>query len=611
MNLKSNMMNNAITGFITMFKSGSRSFIVKRLSAFVLSLIIFVSSVFCQYCTAVVSAAEVGAIVAVDLIVELAVTGGIVAGIMRGAQILQGEIDSGYGFGSAGLDDYANSVNQQLIDGVNDGRISNSQAGTVKKLSGVPVEIVCPVYGVYQFLCTNELCNKIRMENPQTEEAVKQIVSSYWSSVNILDQQAFEEIASDPKNWVTNLDQLNTTGHAIVAQSVFESYGEILSEPDQTFFDTGLWATASIGSNSNYRNSINPGVISSYNDFCIVRYPSIYTANNRAITGFALYGHLNTQVDTALYDRITAFWAYDDQLHWVNYTSGLRSITIDAEKANELGFGSNAIAPITLSLDELFPNWGDMWGIEATDALNLIDWCLGDSRFWNTDIIDLAVDEIADAVDAKVETGEDAGAVDVPLDFPIDIPIEGVGDVAFPGTDTEEDFDDPPAYPRTDEWADVDTTDWPTFDPDPEDPDPEDPDNPSGGDAPELPQLRIPVLLTLFPFCIPFDIKRSIEWFGNAGNSSSLANNSVSEQYNTGVYNNMSASEAEEINGNGMEPVFAIPLNIGVSGRPVLQATVVLDLTEYGIPVLVQYLKTVQMIAWIIVLCWGTYKVIY
>lgn len=582
MNLKSNMINNAIIGFITTFKSGSKSFIIKRLSAFLLSIIIFVSSVFCQYCTAVVSAAEVGAIVAVDLIVELAVTGGIVAGIMRGAQILQGEIDSGYGFGSAGLDAYANSVNQQLIDGVNDGTISNAQAGTVNKLSGVPVEIICPVYGIYQFLCTNELCNKIRMENPQTEEGVKQIVSAYWSSVNILDQRTFEEIASDPKNWVTNLDQLNTKGRSIVAQSVFEGYGEILSEPDQTFFETGKWVTAKVGNNAESSRSVNPSTLTAYNDFCIVRFASKYTATNKDITGFALYGHKNTQVDTALYNRIDAFWAYNDQLHYAYYTPGIRSISLDISRAYEMGFGANATTPSTLALDELFPNWGDMWGIEATDALDLIDWCLGDSRFWNTDVIDLAVDEIADAVDAKVETGEDAGAVDVPLDLPIDIPIEGEGDVAFPGTDSEEDFDDPPAYPSTDEWADVDETDWPTFDPDPADPnnpdDPDNPDNPSGGDPPELPPVNIPALLGLFPFCIPFDIKKAIEWF-----------------------------ESDD----GSDPVFYIPIDINVSGRQIIDYDLEINLTQHGIRTVVLFLKSAQVVAYVIVLGYATSKVIY
>ena len=575
MNLKSNIINNAIAGFINMFKRGNNSFIVKRLSAFVLSLIIFVSSVFCQYCTAVVSAAEVGAIVAVDLVLELAITGGIVAGIIKSAEILQGEISSGTAFGSDGLDEYALNVNGTIIDGVADGTITNAQAGTVNKVSGVPVEIICPFYGIYQFLCTNELCNKIKTSNPQSEAAVKEIVNAYWSSVNVLDQRTFEEIAADPHNWITSLDALNydSIGMTITSESIFDTYGDAVSEPDSAFFTTGKYCHAIQGNwNSDY--NITVAQVESCNDFVFLKYYS--TFNNTMYLTFGLYGHLTDETDPNKYTLLKSNLISRAGNATCNPINGVSSLTLSDELVDTLGFTYNTMVT-PLDMASIIDNWGQTRGIEATDAIDLIDWCWGDSRFWNTDILDLAIDTIADAVDVQIDTGDDA-VTDIPITLPVDIPVEGV-DIPFPGTDTEEDFDDPLVYPRTDEWLDVDTDVYPPSGPSPDDPDdPDDPDNPSGGDPPELPPVNIPALLGLFPFCIPFDIKKAIEWF-----------------------------ETDD----GSDPVFYIPIDINLSGRQIIDYDLEINLTQHGIRTVVIFLKSAQVVAYVIVLGYATSKVIY
>lgn len=237
------------------------------------------------------------------------------------------------------------------------------------------------------------------------------------------------------------------------------------------------------------------------------------------------------------------------------------------------------------------------------------------------------VNDIAEATDAAVEAASDSQGNPQftpdtrpeisPQQWPELVPIPY--EVPWPDSFPQE-------FPDADPWIDPESNPWPDpvpdpggdIDPDP-DPDPEpDPDlDPDGGGynnedwdqkPPDRPKLKTPVLLGLFPFCIPFDIKKSIEWFGDTGTSE---NSSSSEVYNTGVYNDMTSAEVEEVNGNSGDPIYAIPLNLGVAGQQILQTVIVIDFTEYGLPTLVYYLKAVQLVLWVITLCWCTKKAIF
>ena len=581
MNFKNIMIKSAHNNFRRYIVRGFCS-IIKSLSAFFLSFIILTSSVFGQYFVAYVSAAEVGALVAVDLITELAISGGIVAAVFKTASIIQGEISTGYGFGSAGLDEYGDSINQNLYEEREAGRITNAQAGYVNTLNDVPVEIICPIYGTYQFLCTENLANKIRTMSNKSDAAVKEVVNAYWSSVDILDQSAFENIASQPQYWVTNLDELDLKGRAMVNTAIFDTFGEDVSTGiNPEFYQTGDVVSCTFANANTQIIRYPSNFLNQDYDYFVLRIPDWHVTSGSYKTNeadlFALYYHDPASDSMEYLSATTTIMNPRRGFDVISaaYLNGLYGISITWDRFNVIWPGASL--PGTLDPTEVFPGWGSLWGIEATDGIDLIDWCMGDSRFWNTDILDLAIDEIADAVDAQVETGD----TDVPIDLPIDIPVEGEGDVAWPSDDTDEDFDDPPAYPAEDDWADADTDVYPPFDPDPDpDPDPDNPDNPTpdNPEAPTLPPVNIPALLGLFPFCIPFDIKKAIEWFETDDQS---------------------------------DPVFYIPIKINMSGRQIIDYQMEINLTQHGIRTVVIFLKSAQVVAYIIVLCYATSKVIY
>ena len=574
--LNTKIINNAIIKRPYKFMRCKFSFILKRLSAFLLSFIIIVSSVFSQYLTAYVYGAEVGAIVIVDLVTELAISGGIVAQIFRSATILQGELSSGYGFGTDSLDEYANSVNSLLTDKVNSGHITNAQAGYVSCVDeDIPVIVTCPFLGVYQFLCTNELANKIRTSDPADEEEVRAIVEGYWDSIVITDRSLFLPVASDVSNWVTSLDVLDSTEIELIHEAVFNTFGLSLAELDATFLQSGKAGTI-YWQGYTYDYIMDMAYVNDGWDYFVLTIPDM---NNSQYPSISVMYHNSAWANPYEYVPYRFQQAYGRTLLGESFP-GMQSVSISFAQAQTLGY------PWTinnrLDVTEVFPGWGDLAGIESTDAIDVIDWILADDTFWNTDFIDLAIAQIAEGVDAKVDTG----STDIPIDLPIDIPVEGVGDIPFPGVDTEEEFDNPTVYPISKPWADVDVDSYPPFNPDPDDPDPDDPnpdepDNPPVEPDEELPPLAVPQLMQLFPFCIPFDIHKALMFF-------------------------------ETDMAEGGSPEFRIPFRIILpNNQAIIYDDIVINFDGYDIPLILYYIKAALVVTHCIVLGYATTKFIY
>lgn len=167
----------------------------------------------------------------------------------------------------------------------------------------------------------------------------------------------------------------------------------------------------------------------------------------------------------------------------------------------------------------------------------------------------------------------------------------------FDSGDTTE--DGMPIVPDDTPWPDpIEEYTTPEHNDGPVDPpeDPEEPgDQPGSGDTPSIPVypdipdhdlpnpdlsgpsplFNIPDLTELWPFCIPFDILRCITWFLEPG-----------------------------------EPVFDIPLTLYYRGNILLDYTLHIDLRLYGIAQVVDWLKVVQVIIYIIVLSLATVKIL-
>ncbi len=579
--------------------------IFKRSLSFIFALIILSSFVSCQFFVASVNAAEIGAVESVAVTVGSlysAVKSGeastVVMDFFKRAVVFASEIRTNYFMPADTIDSFYDNYMLSLDSKIDSGNLVEADIGNIRYVGGVPVSFDCPTLGCYCFFCNQAIADRIDAYTGQKNiSVVASIVDGYWDQEFYrIRRPNFVSMVSNPDNWRCSFDSASigvegSQNVDVIYSSFFDTFGEVLSEPSDVFFDTGQFAVYKVKNRDPVPVSMAVNDITRYNDFIVIGASSVYIPVNRAVQVYAFFGHLVSEADTNIYNRINSYYFYDDQFEYFTPTDGIRSSMISNEKARSLGWFNQAGVEVsnTLDMSLIFPNYGDLI---AGGQIGVLDPTRG---WWRARDFEDAVDLVGDAVAEAVQ----AGTTDVPLDIPDivdveDLPITDWADTA--------DFVDTTGVVAVDDETDM--PDIPDVNPTP------DPDTPSGDD-PDIPQLKIPVLLTLFPFCIPFDIKRSIEWFGNSGQNSSSNNNSVSEQYNTGVYNNMSSSEAEEINGNGMEPVFAIPLNIGVSGRPVLQSTVVLDLTEYGIPVLASYLKTVQIIAWIIVLGVATYRFIY
>lgn len=563
--------------------------IFKRFLSFIFALIIISSFVLCQFYAVYAAEVEVIETVAVTVgSLYSAVQSGeavpVVSEFFKKAVVFSSEVRNNYFMPPSTVDTFYDKYMISLDERIQAGDLLESDIGNIKYIGGQPVSFDCPTLGCYAFFCNQAIADRIDAYVGQKNiSVVASIVDGYWDEESYrVRRPNFNLMLSNPDNWQCCFDI--TGSDAVSIQAFWDTFGKSLQDPSLEFYQTGVWAHC-FTSNWSYDLAVSSQYAVQGNEYLVLKCPDYQAATVPAYPfGVALFYYDPSWGDFA-YKRLTQFYTfYGRENVSAQAVNNLQSLTISKSRLDEIMYynGGDCIA-----MSDLFPESAlDIIEGANTGVLNPAD------EWWNTRDWEDVVDAIGDAVAESVG----AGATDIPLDIPDVITADDL-----PVTDfADDDFVDTTGIIAVDDETDM--PDIPSVNPDPDDP---------SDERPDLPQLKIPVLLTLFPFCIPFDIKRSIEWFGNSGNNSSSNNNSVSEQYNTGVYNNMSTYEVEEINGNGMEPVFAIPLNIGVSGRPVLQSTVVLDLTEYGIPVLVQYLKTVQIIAWIIVLCWGTYKVIY
>lgn len=482
------------------------------------------------------------------------------------------------------LSEFYNSYMLSLDEKIDSGDLVEADVGEVLYVGGKPVAFSCPTLGCYAFFCNKEIAERI--DNYSAEKTignVRALVEEYWDDEFFrIRRPNFDVLVADPENWrccfdVTSIGVDGSANVDVIFQSFFETFGISFSDPDDSFYETGI-AGYFHSSGRVFNLAVRVSDIQYYDDFIVLGNYSTLGGSNIYVGN--LYGHSIAESNVSLYNRITGLYGGADA--YAVGANGIRNITISREKAESLGFHDNsAVSPLDFSL--IFPNFADIIEGVNTGVLNPTD------EWWKARDFEDAVDLLSDAAAEAVAEG----ATDVPMDIPDvitedDLPITDWADA--------EDFVDTTGVIAVD-----DETDFPDV---PVNPGPSpDPDNP---DRPDLPELHIPVLLTLFPFCIPFDIKRGIEWFGNSNNS----NQSYNQNYSTGTYQNFSEDEIEEINGSG-DPIFAIPLNIGVSGRPIVQTTLLLDLTEYNIPIIATWLKTIQVIAFVISLGIATYRFIY
>ena len=94
--------------------------------------------------------------------------------------------------------------------------------------------------------------------------------------------------------------------------------------------------------------------------------------------------------------------------------------------------------------------------------------------------------------------------------------------------------------------------------------------------TPEKPLFNVPDLTTFFPFCLVFDVGRAL---------------------------------AIMLDGD-QEPVFDVPLHLTYNNQTIVDYNFHLDLRDYGISTVVGYIKVIELIAYIIILCIATFRVL-
>lgn len=450
------------------------------------------------------------------------------------------------------VSEFYNSYMVSLDEKIEAGDLLEADIGEVLYIGGKPVAFTCPTLGCYAFFCNKEIAERIDNYSAQkTIGNVRALVEEYWEDdFYRIRRPNFDILVADPDNWRCCFDISGTDGIAI--ESFWDVFGVSLSQPDDDFFHTGKYCEI------DYKTywwplSVNTSTLTSYNDFFCIN----VLDSEKGVTYNTLYGHENSQVSPSIYHPMSSTQSYNSRINGFRNVNNLRSVTLSLTRWREVEFPILNNSPYffpDIDLSVLFPQFGDVIEGANVGVLNPVD------EWWKARDFEDAVDLLSDAAAEAVAEG----ATDVPMDIPDvitedDLPITDWADA--------EDFVDTTGVIAVD-----DETDFPDV---PVNPGPS-PD-PEGPEDPDIPELHVPLLLTLFPFCIPFDIKAAIEWFGE----------------------------------DNSDPIFSIPIVVNMSGRQIVNSSLVINLTEYGIDVLCGYLKTIQIIVYVIVLGYATAKVIY
>lgn len=491
--------------------------------------------------------------------------------------------------GSVARSAYWDDVNAEIRKKINDGTLNSEDVGVVwyKEVDGqrVPYCIKSSFYGYNTYLLTDELANKIIEERRTSDDEIEQAVHDYWERVAISNKQPFIDLATDVNNWAVSFkgscDSLLTDTLEFYKRN-FNSDGYEQVVPD--FQSAKTWVLV----RKYYQNMLPDNNYNQYYQpdnyyYCVLRCPktglfedelpsfqfSVLRIKKDTFEGDITIG--NT-VTVTKYPPSNKYYnpPYDI---FINPLFRIFDIT---------GSAFSIRNNYTLSKEEVC----NLIGIDPDD--------IPDPEFWQMPYIVLAPE-----LDPLVTSGVNynVGA------------LQALDDSATPAADQAiENNSDPynlpildpvdyPSVPSPTPWEEIAADTYPSENPITTPlPNPDSGDNGDGGDGGdggdvppgggddgggerpgERPKLKVPLLLTLFPFCIPFDIKNAIQLFS----------------------------------ADGSNPVFNVPIHIEYGGHVIVDYTFVLDLTSYGISTAVGYIKAVEVIAYIIVLCFATYKVIY
>ena len=480
----------------------------------------------------------------------------IINNVVRSPFIFGSEIDSGFALESVAKAHYWDEMNATIRYKIQAGTLTNDDVGYVyyKQVNGenIPVAVVhSSVFGANEYLITEELAQKIIDEQLTDDAEVQQAVLDYWERVYISDTEPFIEMASDIKNWTFKW----TNEMSETAKEVFDNiFGQNLQDPASSFFEDGTWITCITPYDQVYRYSVGDSYINPEFDYVVIHCADI--GNERE--GYYLW-YYDPDWMTYYYQRITDITPYQDYFQFKNVTPGFKTITVSFERYNEM-MDPN-LWPRQIGFTELFPNWDGLARmnpnpVQITAYQGLLN-----------------VDDATEAVEALALAAETA-----PQPNPDGIPTFNPDPEYIPEMEPLRN-PEPIINPGVNKYPSI---------------------NPGGAITPpsgggnsgdggggdngddDRPELRIPDLLGLFPFCIPFDIKNAITLFSDGGD--------------------WTQPEA---------PTFDIPFNIDYGGRNIVSYTFHLDLSDYDIWVALGYIRMVEVIAFIIILAIATSRVLF
>lgn len=481
------------------------------------------------------------------------------------------ELQNSLALGAVAHEAYWDNVNAEINKKINDGTLSASDVGVVwyKEVDGqqIPYAIVSSsFYGCNEYLLTNELAQKIIDEQLETDAEIQEAVNEYWESVVISDVQPFISLANNIDNWVVSFT--GTTNS--ILQDTINFYSG--------FFNG---STADGATNVNIEFPSAKNWCDTYNSYSYLSSLNVYGYNEDNY-----YYCICRYPNPSVADKISARILRIDKNTFAGRFEFSGSNVVNQDD------GPSTSNKNTYYLNPCYRNFditGSIYGVnknfnltseEVYNLLGLDPDFLPNPDYWFQPLIVLAPDL------APLRTpGVNYNVGDV-ADFDDALALEAQNVLDLNPEPITYPVLDPNVYPNQPDghtWDEIIPRDYPVPNPGDTPGGGDGGDEPPGGDDSddskpgERPKLKVPMLLTLFPFCIPFDIKKAIQLFS----------------------------------ADGSNPVFNVPIHIEYGGHVIVDYTFVLDLTSYGISSAVGYIKAVEVVAYIIVLCWATSKVIF
>lgn len=490
--------------------------------------------------------------------------------IIQNPSLFSAEIDSGIALGMVARQAFWDEMNATIRQKIQDGTLSAEDVGTVyyKNIGGteIPIAIVHnAVYGSNEYLITRELAQKILDEQLRTDEEVQAAVIDYWDRVVASDVQPFIDLANNMSNWVTKFKAKSVDLWSEIYWKLFgvNATGSL----DADFLNEGIWLRFTNNYDTVYTYRVGSSYVNTDFEYLCI-YVSDWSGAGSWANGRCAYQlwYYDPSWNTFAFQKVTEITPYRDDIKFVNIPSEFYKIS-ESTYSDFNDLIEPGLWPEQISFSTVFPNWDEIGHIYLPGNDPLVNPLVNPDACYALDDIEDAVGLIADAVDEARELNPNALPEINPETLPDLAPILDPNRGLNPDTGLDPDrFIDPVPGSGGDTPGGGDGGD--------------DPPGGGGSDDPkpgERPKLKIPQLLTLFPFCIPFDIKKSIQLF---------------QSDSTG-------------------PVFNVPIHIEYGGHVIVDYTFVLDLTSYGIDTAIGYIKAVEIIAYIVILCCATYKVIF